>query len=162
MPRRSQPPCYVFLASPSGSFFWLMGENEAGQLALCLRPTHQQWECCLRQWRNHGDNRYGQTRSFVTSLSFSWHHHHSNFLESFRSLLRLGEPVGSSPCEPEWGFRQSFSTSATISAMKVSVQKCLRSATTGFYSFTCFIIAHNFILVEALSGGPSWQFPEYF
>jgi hypothetical protein len=70
-----------------------------------------------------------QAHSFFIFLSFSWRKHLADFLESFRSFLRVREPVWSSPQEPEQVFRQSFSTSAMISAMKVFAQSCLWSTT---------------------------------
>jgi hypothetical protein len=65
----------------------------------------------------------------------------------------MGETVRSSPHEPERDLRRSFSTSAAIPAIKVCAQRSLRSATAavGFPSFGFLIIAHNYILVKALS-----------
>jgi hypothetical protein len=94
-----------------------------------------------------------QTLSLFITLSLSVRNHIANFLESFRSLLRMGESVWSSPPEPEQVFRQSFSASGVISAMKVITKRCFLSATTAasFSSFTYVIIAQIGVLAKALS-----------
>ncbi len=49
----------LFLARPLPLLLGgLLGKGEAGHLALHLWPTHQQWEHCLRWWRNCSENRY--------------------------------------------------------------------------------------------------------
>jgi hypothetical protein len=86
-------------------------------------------------------------------MAFSLHHHLADFLDSFRSLLREGKMFYLSPHKPERDSRQSFSTSAAIPAMKVCAQRSLLCAVAAacFASFTFLIIAHNCILVKALS-----------
>jgi hypothetical protein len=48
-----------FLTLPSPHLLWgLLRKGEAGQLALHLCPTHQQWECCLRWSKSHSNHHH--------------------------------------------------------------------------------------------------------
>jgi hypothetical protein len=50
----------------------LLGEGEAGKLSLCLRPTHQQCECCLKMVKKRRQNRYERLARLNSLLHSPW------------------------------------------------------------------------------------------
>ncbi len=114
----------------------LLIEAEAGKITLCPWPTHQQWECCPRWLKSHGNHRWDRLshsgslllRSLVKQCDCS----PGRLLESGRSWWRMAWTILANTTRSWASFMtlswQSFSTSEVIPAMDTVAVRFLWSA----------------------------------
>ncbi len=145
----------------------LLGEGEAGYLALHPQLTHKQWECCKRLSRsgsNHHHCFLTHTHCLLLHLLIKPFGHQLGWL--LRELQILMKAAWIILAYVSWAWasfltisHQSFSTSVAILAMEAFALRFLWSATAAA-CFSSFVFYWFAFLSRPCHGRPSQQFPE--